>query len=82
MVISDRDVKFTSKFWKSLFVGLETKINFSTSYDPEIDWKIEQTNQVIEDMLRINILRDPPSGNTTCIWKNLHTIMATRPLPI
>ena len=32
MVISDWDVKFTSSFWKSLFAGLETKINFSTSY--------------------------------------------------
>ena len=26
MVISGRDVKFTSNFWKSLFAGLETKI--------------------------------------------------------
>ena len=39
MVIYDRDVKFTSKFWKSLFVGLETKIKFSTSYHPKIDDK-------------------------------------------
>ena len=31
-VIYDRDVKLTSNFWKSLFVGLETKINFNTSY--------------------------------------------------
>ena len=37
MVISDRDFKFTSNFWKSLFVGLKTKINFSTSYHPETD---------------------------------------------
>ena len=37
MEISDRDVKFTSNFWKSLFAGLETKINFNNSYDPEID---------------------------------------------
>ena len=37
MVIYDQDVKFTSKFWKSLFAGLENKINFSTSYHPETD---------------------------------------------
>ena len=37
IVISDRDVKFTSNFWKSLFVGLETRINFSTNYHPEMD---------------------------------------------
>ena len=41
MVISDQDVKFTSKFWKSLFAWLETKIDFSTSYHPETDEKIE-----------------------------------------
>ena len=35
MVISDRDVKFTSNFWKSLFTRLETRINFSTIYNPE-----------------------------------------------
>ena len=28
IVISDRDVKFTSNFWKSLFAGLETWINY------------------------------------------------------
>ena len=53
MVISNRDVKFISNFWKSLFVGLETKINFKTSYHPETYGQIEQTNQGIKDMLRM-----------------------------
>ena len=34
MVISNRDVKFTSTFWKELFVGLETNLNFITSHHP------------------------------------------------
>ena len=47
MVISDRDVKFTSKFWKSIFVDLERNINFITSYHPRRDGQIGRKNQVI-----------------------------------
>jgi len=39
MVISDRDVKFTSTFWKELFVRLNTNLNFNTSYHPQINVK-------------------------------------------
>jgi hypothetical protein len=39
MVISNRDVKFTSNVWKELFVGLDTNLNFSTSYHPQKDGK-------------------------------------------
>jgi hypothetical protein len=51
MVISDRDVKFTSAFWKELFAGLNTNLNFSTSYHPQMDGKTKRTNQIVEDML-------------------------------
>ena len=37
MVISDRDVKFTSKFWKELLAGLDANLNFSTNYHPQMD---------------------------------------------
>ena len=33
-IVSDRDPKFTSNFWKGLFKGSETNLNFSTSYEP------------------------------------------------
>jgi hypothetical protein len=37
MVISDRDVKFTSAFWKELFVGLNNNLNLIISYHPQTD---------------------------------------------
>jgi hypothetical protein len=55
-ILSDRDTKFTSNFWKSLFVGFETKLLFSTSCHPQTDGKTERVNQVLEDMLRMHVM--------------------------
>ena len=51
-IISDRDAKFTSKFWTSMFHSLGTLLNLSSAYHPETDGQTERVNQVIEDMLR------------------------------
>ena len=59
MVISNRDIKFTLNFWKSLFAGLETKINFRTIYHPETNEQIERTNHVIEYMIRMYVMEKP-----------------------
>ena len=34
MVISDRNMKFTSTFWEELLAGINTNLNFSMSYHP------------------------------------------------
>jgi len=59
IIISDRDVKFTGNFWKILFKGLDTKLNFSTPYHPKTDGQTERVNQVLEDMLRMYVMDQP-----------------------
>jgi hypothetical protein len=51
--------KFTSNFWKSMFVGFETKFLFSTTYHPKNDGKTERVNQVLEDMMRMHVMHQP-----------------------
>jgi hypothetical protein len=55
-IVSDRDTKFTSNFWKSLMVGLETKLLFITTYHPQTDGQTERVNQIVEDMLRMHVM--------------------------
>jgi hypothetical protein len=55
-IVSHRDSKFTSNFWKGVFKGFGTNIKFSIVYHPEIDGQTERVNQVIEDMLRMYVM--------------------------
>ncbi|GJR85299.1 putative reverse transcriptase domain-containing protein [Tanacetum coccineum] len=55
-IISDRDGKFTSHFWKSLNKALGTRLDMSTTYHPETDGQSERTIQTLEDMLRACVL--------------------------
>ena len=47
-IISDRDAKFTSKFWRAMFQSLGTLLNLSSSYHPKIDGQTKRVYQVIE----------------------------------
>ena len=58
-IIFDRDTKFTSNFWKSLFVNLGTKMNFSTTCHPQTDGKTERVNRILEDMLHMYVMDKP-----------------------
>ncbi|GJY26034.1 putative reverse transcriptase domain-containing protein [Tanacetum coccineum] len=51
-VISDRDSRFTSRFWQSMHEALETRLDMSTTYHPQTDGQSERTIQTLEDMIR------------------------------
>ncbi|GJS20540.1 putative reverse transcriptase domain-containing protein [Tanacetum coccineum] len=55
-IISDRDSKFTSYFWKSLNEALGTQLDMSTTYHPQIDGQSERTIHTLEDMLRACVM--------------------------
>ncbi|GJZ05417.1 putative reverse transcriptase domain-containing protein [Tanacetum coccineum] len=55
-IISDRDGKFTSHFWKSLNKALGTRLDMSTAYHQQTDGQSERTIQTLEDMLRACVL--------------------------
>ena len=58
-IVSDRETKFTSIFWKSLMAGFETKLQFRTAYHPQNDGQTERVNQILEDMLRMHVMHQP-----------------------
>jgi len=56
-IISDRDSRFISKFWKSFQAAIGSKLDMSTAYHPETDGQAERVNQVFEDKFRACILK-------------------------
>src|SRR5690349_11014331 len=54
-IISDRNTKFTSKFWKTLFSKLSMQLAMSTAFHPQTNSQMERANRTLEDMLRAYI---------------------------
>jgi transposase InsO family protein len=51
-IVTDRDSKVTSDFWRILFTLLGTNLAMSTPYHPQTDGQTERLNRVLGDMLR------------------------------
>ncbi|GKC73938.1 putative reverse transcriptase domain-containing protein [Tanacetum coccineum] len=55
-IISDRDGRFTLRFWQTLQKALGTRLDMSTAYHPQTDGQSKRTIQTLEDMLRACVI--------------------------
>ena len=72
-IISDRDSRFLSTFWSSLWSMLDTKLTKSTAFHPQNDGQIKVVNRMIVHILLMYNSKHP------CTWDEnlpyIHTII-------
>jgi hypothetical protein len=61
-IISDRDSRFLSTFWSSLWSMMDTKLTKSTAFHPQTDGKTKVVNKMIVHILRMYNSKHP------CTW--------------
>nr|GEY49600.1 hypothetical protein [Tanacetum cinerariifolium] len=54
-IVSDRDLRFASRFWKGLQKAWGTRLKFSTAFHPQTDNQTERTIQTLEDIWHASI---------------------------
>jgi hypothetical protein len=58
-LVSDRDPRFVSEFWKTLAAAFETRLALSSAHHPQTDGQTEVMNQHLETMMRAYVQSDP-----------------------
>jgi hypothetical protein len=58
-IVLDIGTKFTSNFWRGLFKGFDTNLNFRTTYHPHKNGQTKRVNLIIEDMLTMYVMDKP-----------------------
>lgn len=66
-IISDRDRKFASDFWKDMWKALGTKLLMTAAYHPQGDGLVERKNQTVEIALRFFLFERPDANWTDII---------------
>ena len=55
-IVSDRDPRFMTHFWKSFQKAMGTQLTMSIAFHSQTDGQSERTIQVLKDMLRACVL--------------------------
>ena len=55
-IVSNRDPRFTTHFWKSFQKAMGTQLTMTTAFHPQTDGQLEGTIQILEDMLQACVL--------------------------
>jgi hypothetical protein len=66
VIISDRDAKFTSRFWNALWKSFRTRLMMTTAHHPQSDGQSEVKNKVVELAIRYHTYERPDEA-----WVNL-----------
>ena len=78
-IISDRDSKFTSNFWRSLWTLTGTELIMSTSRHQNTDGQSENAIRIVEEVLRsrLNYRQDNWASELASLEFALNNIVAT-----
>ena len=66
-IVSNRDTRFTSIFWKELHRLMGSKLLMSTAFHPQMDGATERANRSIAQILHTVISNDQQDWSDKCL---------------
>ncbi|MCO5612471.1 hypothetical protein L7F22_066738 [Adiantum nelumboides] len=82
-IVSDRDPRMTSNFWKGLFENLGTRLNFSSAYHSQTDGQSEIANLTVLDLLKAYVTKVDQRPHVEYAYKNtVHTSTKKAPFEV